>query len=95
MPNANISTIKNNVTGLRLVKGCTSSDTIEALEYLLQEARKGELIGLVYAGMLKGNACIVDTAGEASSNPIFALGMAQFLSHEIAGRIRETDTGRG
>lgn len=81
----------NNVTGLQLVKQRTSTDTIEALEYLLKEARSGELIGLAYGGMLRRQFCIVDTAGVAYSNPVFALGVVGLLSHEIAERCLRPD----
>lgn len=67
-----------------------SHETVEALRYLLQEAERGELIGLAYAAMLKRRACIIDTAGEAYRNPLFALGMVSMLSHDIADRSRET-----
>lgn len=58
-----------------LVNETVSHDTIEALEFLLQEARSGELIGLAYGAMLKRRTCIVDTAGEAYRNPLFTLGV--------------------
>ena len=74
---------------LRIIPNQVNRDTIAALEYLLQEAKRGELIGLVYGGMLKGRSCIVDTTGEACRNPMFALGMVGMLSADISDRTRE------
>lgn len=71
-----------------LVNETLSHDTIEALEFLLQEARSGELIGLVYGAMLRRRTCIVDTAGEAYRNPLFALGVVCLLSDDVAHRAR-------
>lgn len=75
---------------LTLIYEPVSHETVAALKYLLQEAERGELIGLAYAAMLKRRACLVDTTGEAYLNPIFALGMVSMLSADIADRTRET-----
>ena len=61
-----------------------SHDTVAALEFLLHEARRGECIGFAYAAMMKRRECIVDTAGEAHRNPLFALGIVSMLSNDIA-----------
>lgn len=71
-----------------LLNETVSHDTIEALEFLLREAKSGELIGLAYGAMLKRRACIVDTAGEAYRNPLFALGVVCLLSDDVAQRAR-------
>lgn len=68
-----------------------SHDTVEALEFLLHEARRGELIGIAYGAMLKKRSCIVDTAGEAYRNPLFALGVVCMLSDDISRRARNDD----
>lgn len=74
-----------------LVNETVSHDTIEALEFLLQEARSGELIGLAYGAMLRRRTCIVDTAGEAYRNPLFALGVVCLLSDDVAQRARVSE----
>lgn len=71
-----------------LMRATVSHDTVEALEFLLHEAKRGEVIGLAYGAMMKRRACIVDTAGEAYRNPLFALGMVCMLSDDIAIRAR-------
>lgn len=68
-----------------------SHDTVEAIEFLLHEAKRGELIGLVYGAMTRGRACIIDTAGEAYRNPLFALGVVCLLEHDIAVKARTAE----
>lgn len=74
-----------------LIREPVSHDTVEALEFLLHEAKRGELIGIAYGAMMKKRACIVDTAGEAYRNPLFALGVVCMLSDDIAIRARNDD----
>lgn len=74
---------------ITLVRPEVSHDTIEALEFLLYEARRGELVGLAYGAMLRQRACIVDTAGDLHNNPVLSLGVVCMLSNDIADRARE------
>jgi hypothetical protein len=74
-----------------IVREAVSHDTVEALEFLLHEAKRGELIGIAYGAMMKRRSCIVDTAGEAYRNPLFALGVVCMLSDDIAVRARNDD----
>jgi hypothetical protein len=67
------------------------ADTIECLELLLRRARRGEIIGLAYAAMLKKRAYIVDIAGVAHSSPTFARGMVAALDDQLADRIHGRD----
>jgi hypothetical protein len=60
------------------------ADTIAALEQLLHEARKGEVIGLAYAAMLRQRAYIVNTTGEAYRSPTFCRGMVAELGDRAA-----------
>lgn len=71
-----------------LMRATVSHDTVEALEFLLHEAKRGEVIGLAYGAMMKRRSCIVDTAGEAYRNPLFALGVVCMLSDDVAIRAR-------
>ena len=77
-------TNRANVYSLKLVKDHVCQDTIYALEYLLQEARRGEVIGLVYGGIFKNRCCITDAVGEGYRDPVFALGLAGFLAKHIS-----------
>jgi hypothetical protein len=74
-----------------IIRAKVSHDTVEALEFLLHEAKRGEVIGLAYGAMMKRRSCIVDTAGEAYRNPLFALGVVCMLSDDIAIRARNDD----
>ena len=71
-----------------LVPDRVSHNTVECLKLLLQQARKGEVIGIAYAAMLKKKAYIVNTAGEAHESPTFTRGMVSALDDQLAGRIR-------
>lgn len=65
-----------------------SHDTVDCLKQLLAQAKRGEIIGMAYAAMLKRRAYIVNTAGEAHRSPTFARGMVAALDDQLAGRIR-------
>lgn len=72
-----------------LVQMHPSDDVVETLEYLLQEARTGKLIGLAYGAVLKRRAYFVDAAGEAHRNPMFGVGIANMLACELMERTRK------
>jgi hypothetical protein len=74
-------------THFRLVPDNISHDTVECLGQLLEQAKKGELVGLAYAGMLRRRAFIVDTAGMAYESPTFARGMVAALDDELSSRV--------
>jgi len=71
-----------------LIPDNVSHETVKCLEQLLVEARKGEVIGLAYAAMLKRRGYIADSAGEAYRNPTFARGMVAALDDRLSLRIR-------
>lgn len=71
---------------LSIVKPYVSEDLVETLEYLLQEALAGRLIGMAYGAMLPGRKFIVDAVGEAHSNALSGVGLAQYVSQEITAR---------
>lgn len=71
-----------------LVPDNVSHDTVECLRQLLDQAKKGQVIGLAYSAMLKQRAYIVNTAGAAYESPTFAMGMTAALMHQLADRTR-------
>ena len=71
-----------------LVPDTISKDTVECLEQLLAEARKGRVIGLAYAAMMKRREYIVNTAGEAHRNPTFARGMLASLDDQLGEKVK-------
>lgn len=72
---------------MELVREHISSDTVEALQQLLDGAHKGEVIGLAMVVMLKRRRYIVDCSGEACRSPTFARGAVQALDDELRSRI--------
>lgn len=71
-----------------LVHAHPPEDVVEALEFLLEEAREGRLIGIAYGAIFKRRHYIVETAGEAHRNPLFALGIVHVLAGELIQRAR-------
>jgi hypothetical protein len=78
---------KNATLTLSLVQNKPSKDVIETLEYLLQEAIEGNLIGLAYGALLPNRRLFVDAAGEAHTDPARGIGVAQILSFEMMSRL--------
>lgn len=70
-----------------LVRDEISHDTIEALEQLLASAKNGQAVGLVFGVMMKRRRYIVNSAGDARSDPTFALGMCSVLASELRSMI--------
>lgn len=71
-----------------LIADGVSTDTIECLETLLDRARRGEVIGIAFAAMLRRRAYIVNTAGEAHRNPTFTRGMLAALNDRLGIRVQ-------
>jgi hypothetical protein len=65
-----------------------SNDTVACLEQLLDQAKKGQVIGIAFGAVLKQRAYIVNTAGEAHRNPTFARGIIAALDDQLSGRVR-------
>lgn len=72
-----------------LIPDDISHDTVKCLESLLHKARRGEVLGLAFAAILKRRGYIVNTAGEAHRNPTFSRGIVAALDDQLAHRIRE------
>lgn len=72
---------------LVLMPDSVSNETVECLETLLREARKGALVGLAFAGIIKGKGYIANSAGEAYRDPTFSIGMCQVLIKKLLRRV--------
>lgn len=68
---------------LTIVPPGVSKDTIQALTYLLQEARAGNITGLAYVAMHKANDFSIDHAGEVRSYPLASIGAIRILADEL------------
>lgn len=64
-----------------------SHDSVEALESLLNDAKKGDLIGVAFTAMYKKRSYVVNAAGEAHRNPTFSLGMVEVLNDYLLQQI--------
>lgn len=73
----------------RLVTRTISHDTIEALSTLLDQAKRGDLIGVAFAAMYNEGGYLVDAAGEAHKSPTFARGMIKALDDKLREILRE------
>lgn len=77
----------------RLAPGHVSDDVVEALQYLLDEAKRGEVLGIAYVAQLKQRSFIADTAGEAHRNPLFSIGMVRILEEGLVQQVRFPEAG--
>lgn len=73
---------------LSIVKPAPVQDVIEAIEYLLHRAIRGEIVGLAYAAEIPGRRYITDLAGEAHRDSVKAAGMTHLLTDRVAQRFR-------
>lgn len=71
-----------------LIADTVSNDTIEALETMLEDAKRGKIIGIAFGVMLKNRRFYVNTAGEAHRNPGFSLQMTRMLDDQLVTRVR-------
>lgn len=60
-----------------------SSETVQALENLLQEAKKGHLTGIAYVALHTGAGMSQDVLGRCRGIPILTLGMLQMIQKYV------------
>lgn len=82
MATKNFTALKN-VVPLRLVQKTISHDVVEALEVMLEAAKRGTIIGLSFACEMPRSQYITIVAGHCQTNPTFARGMVAYLASEI------------
>lgn len=72
---------------LHLVQETQSDDTVECIQGLLDEAKKGECVGIAFAAIYRKpeRAYIVNSAGECNDSPTFTLGMLSMLADHLRG----------
>ncbi len=66
-----------------LVADSLSDDTVECLATLLDDAKRGRVLGIAFAAILSRREFITNTAGECSRNPVFARGLVAALDDEL------------
>lgn len=67
-----------------------SSDTVDALAFLLQEARAGRVIGVAYVAMHKTYDFTIDSAGAVLNYPMVALGATSILQSDLVALAKGT-----
>lgn len=72
----------------QLIQETISPDTIEALTQLLASAKRGDVVGIAFAILLRRRRFLVDCAGEACDNPVLARGAVTVLSDHLSDLIR-------
>ena len=78
--------------GLRLVPPApppVCAETIEALERLLEGARRGQFVGIAYVVTTTKRDYQVDTAGDFRSDLAYALGAVAMLDDELRKLVHE------
>jgi hypothetical protein len=65
------------------------TDVVECLRSLLEQAERGQIIGIAFAAMLKSRGYVCHTAGEAHRSVTYTRGMIMALDDQLAGRVRE------
>lgn len=75
-----------------VIKDPVSHNTVEALEQLLDEAKRGEIIGLCFVAQRKRREYVTDVTGEAYRNPTFARGMLCALDDALRDMVHNPQT---
>lgn len=70
-----------------LVQDGLSSETVAALEQMLDEARSSELIGVAYVAMYRRREYTSGATGECRRSPTFSRGMVRALDDFLAAMI--------
>lgn len=60
------------------------ADTAGALRKLLNQATRGEILGVAFVALYKNRTFIVNTTGEVRRSPVFARGLVAELDDAIA-----------
>uniref|UniRef100_C5CJM3 Uncharacterized protein n=1 Tax=Variovorax paradoxus (strain S110) TaxID=543728 RepID=C5CJM3_VARPS len=74
-----------------LVPDNISHDVAEALETLLDLAKRGEVTGIAFACTMRKMRYITNVAGHCYRHPTYARGMVAFLSDQLAGLVHRKD----
>jgi hypothetical protein len=61
-----------------------SEETVQALDELLEKARRGEVVGVAYAAMYRQREYSVRTCGDMHTNPTYCRGAVAALGDHIS-----------
>jgi len=76
---------------MRLVVNEPCAQTINALEQLLDFARRGEVRGVAFAAAFRGMHYVTDVAGTCAQHPTWTRGALRALDDDLAAIIRYRD----
>jgi len=68
---------------VQLVPPACSVETVQTLEFLLNEAKAGRVVGLAYIALQPGHRYDIDVTGEAGQDPEFVLGLTRVLETQL------------
>ena len=68
---------------LKLVPHKISSSTVNALASLTIQAERGQLIGIAFAALYKGDTFIAASCGACHDDPMRSMGMAAVLHAKL------------
>lgn len=71
---------------LQLAQPSVDSETVAALEKLVEEAKRGRVVGIAYIALRCGRDYSGDVVGRAEDHPLLTRGIAQALSDLVAQR---------
>lgn len=74
---------------LRLVEPPIDGPTVARLSELLEQAKRGEVVGIAYVTLGRGTEYSGDVVGRAANHPVFMLGAARALDHLVASATRK------
>lgn len=68
-----------------------SLDTVGCLEELLDDARRGELLGIAFAALYGDHYYVVDATGGARTEPTYSRGMIRRLD-DLLGKLERGES---
>lgn len=76
--------MKPRTNGPVLLKPGVSRDTIDCLTTLLDQAKKGDLVGLAFGAIMRNSNYSVHATGAARHNPTFTRGIVRALDDKLS-----------
>lgn len=70
------------------VVDAVSTDTVQRLVELLDQAKRGELVGVAVGAIYKRSNFETFVTGEASRNPVFTMGVVALMHGQLSTRMQ-------
>jgi hypothetical protein len=72
-----------------LLRPGVSRDTIECLSELLEQAKKGDLVGIAFGAIMRHSNYSVHATGAARLNPTFTRGIVRALDDKLSDIVNQ------